>query len=186
MPPMLDDEEQTPPETDPIQPDPDPITDDRDLTKQPKWVQDLVAKQNKVLSDLKDENAKRRIAAKEAEIKKLEEDGEWEKLAKERGDRLAALEQEIADGRRLSLARRVSTEVLGALVDDHEEFAQLLNGETEEELRAHATRLKGSMSKKILPNTEGNNGRGRPAVPPTISPEQIGESLKKQGTYYGM
>jgi hypothetical protein len=175
MPPMLDDEEQTPPETDPIQPDPDPITDDRDLTKQPKWVQDLVAKQNKVLSDLKDENAKRRIAAKEAEIKKLEEDGEWEKLAKERGDRLAALEQEIADGRRLSLARRVSTEVLGALVDDHEE-----------ELRAHATRLKGSMSKKILPNTEGNNGRGRPAVPPTISPEQIGESLKKQGTYYGM
>ncbi len=186
MPPIVDDEEQTPPETDPIQPEPEPVETDHDIAKLPKWAQDQIAKQNKVLADLKDENAKRRIAQKQAEIKKLEEDGEWEKLAKERGDRLAALEQEIADGRRLSLARRVSTEVLGALVDDHEEFAALLNGETEEELRAHAMRLKGSMSKKILPNTEGNNGRGRPAAPPTVTSEQIGEALKKQGTYHGM
>ena len=140
----------TPPVVTPQVGDP-PAPSRHDVSALPQWAQVMV-------SELRQENAGHRTAKQKAEQDKLAADGQWQALFESEKAKREALENAAAEQERISLARRVAKDVLGALVADVDIVAERLKGTTEQELRADAESFKKALPSPTAPRTEGGRG----------------------------
>ena len=179
------------PQPDPITPPTDPPSDppasgERDLSKLPVWAQAIITDLQRKEAQARDEAAKRRIAEREAEQKRLLEQGEFQKLSEQLLSELGSLRAEQARVQREALARKVAREVLGDAVTDHDEAAKRLLGETEDELREDAKKVKAILARQPAPSIEGQAGRRSIPAPSGVTREQVQEGLVSTGMYPGV
>lgn len=109
---------------------------------------------NNQLKELKQQVAAQEEAAKKASDDKLAEQQEWQKLAEQRGEELAAAQAKAAELELAQLRTRAATKAGLPLT-----FATRLQGETLEELVADAEAMLAAMPKPSAPNINAN-GRG--------------------------
>ena len=99
----------------------------------------------------------------DAQRKQDEDAGNWEKIAKDREDEINQLKADAAKRDLDDLKRRVGKHKDFNLPDD---LIDLLRGETEDELRAHAKKLAAHVAKQDGPDTDsGKRGNGGGKAP---------------------
>lgn len=116
-----------------------PVTPETQVVDElPQWAREKLTKAN-------DEAAKYRVRAKEAEEKARQEiSSEFETKLSALSDEKSAITAELNAARHDAMRLRAAL-AAGIPGESAVEFAELLKGETEEELAAHAEKVKGLM-----------------------------------------
>lgn len=121
----------------------DPKTPEFD-DEQQKYIDKLIGKTRTT----EREKVKKQLQA-EAEEKKAEEEGEWEKLANDRLKKIEELEGQIAERDRAALRSTIAKK--HNIPDD---VADLIDGDDEETLEANAKRLSKVIAREAPPRTD--------------------------------